>query len=240
MKQASNHGFTLVELAIVLVIIGLIIGGILTGKSLIQAAEVREVITNIQTLQTAYVRFKDKYRCLPGDCSHATKFFPDLLNGDGNGKIECGPPTCGGPIAEHVYALHEFRDSGLIPKAASGTLEYIPTKLRDCSLGVEYMNTSGFWPLYGKRSGNYGLVMKRLSAAPWTDDCMTSREAEAIDVKIDDGRPAMGKTLIRRHPNNVSMPYTECVDAPFNSGAQPNAQYTNSKEVACSLFTRMD
>jgi prepilin-type N-terminal cleavage/methylation domain-containing protein len=62
-----QRGFTLVEIAIVLMIIGLLIGGILRGQELIQSARVRNIIDQKSAIQTAYIGFLDRYRMLPGD-----------------------------------------------------------------------------------------------------------------------------------------------------------------------------
>ncbi len=67
MSAPSRHGFTLVELSIVLVIIGLIVGGVLVGRDLIKAAEIRSQISQIEEIKTAVNTFKVKYGYLPGD-----------------------------------------------------------------------------------------------------------------------------------------------------------------------------
>lgn len=64
-------GFTLVEIAIVLMIIGLLIGGILRGQELIQSARVRNIVDQKSAIQTAYIGFLDRYRMLPGDLTAA-------------------------------------------------------------------------------------------------------------------------------------------------------------------------
>ncbi len=76
MRKACSNGFTLIELSIVLVIIGLIVGGVLTGRDLIAAAAVRAQISQIERYNTAASAFRDKYGCLPGDLSSplATQF----------------------------------------------------------------------------------------------------------------------------------------------------------------------
>ena len=83
------------ELSIVLVIIGLIVGGILTGKDLIHAAENRAFVSQLQGYNAAVNTFKTKYNCLPGDCANATDYFTGATNGNGNGMVS-GLVTEGG------------------------------------------------------------------------------------------------------------------------------------------------
>ena len=70
-----KHGFTLIELSVVLVIIGLIVGGVMVGQNLIEASKIRAQINQIEEIETQINTFKLKYNCLPGDCSSATSFF---------------------------------------------------------------------------------------------------------------------------------------------------------------------
>ncbi len=91
-------GFTLIELSIVLVIIGLVVGGVLFGKDLIAAAEVRSQISQIREFNLAVRTFQTKYNCLPGDCKKAADFGfeqrgPYAGQGDGNSVIEASSDT---------------------------------------------------------------------------------------------------------------------------------------------------
>lgn len=78
------RGFSLVELSIVLVILGLLTGGILSGQSLIRAAELRSVVTDIQQIQTSIYSFRDRYMALPGDMKDATDFWGIAGGSNGN------------------------------------------------------------------------------------------------------------------------------------------------------------
>ncbi len=84
----NRQAFTLVELAVVLVIIGLIVGGVLTGRDLVHEATVRKQINQFREFAVAYSTFQAKYNCIPGDCLTETGFLAGVTNGNGNGYIE--------------------------------------------------------------------------------------------------------------------------------------------------------
>ena len=71
----TRSGFTLIELSIVLVIIGLLVGGVLVGKDLIEAASLRKQGSQIQEIVASVNTFRLKYNCVPGDCQFAQQLF---------------------------------------------------------------------------------------------------------------------------------------------------------------------
>jgi len=108
-------------------IIGLIVGGILVGKNLIEAAEVRNAMTSIEKLKTSINAFILKYDCLPGDCVNATKFFPTCVdvsewphgyfnscNGTGTGVYSPDPTRGMIRFFQHLYL------SGMSDKPVNG------------------------------------------------------------------------------------------------------------------------
>jgi prepilin-type N-terminal cleavage/methylation domain-containing protein len=114
--RSIQRGFTLIEMSIVLVIIGLIVGGILVGQNLLDAAAVRAQIAQIEKYQTAVNTFRGKYGALPGDLNQAvaSQFGfvargtdcsggPCMGEGDGNGLIEGNINNNG------AYPLTQFR-----------------------------------------------------------------------------------------------------------------------------------
>lgn len=95
--------FSLVELSIVLVILGLLVGGVLSGQSLIRAAEIRGVSTDISKYQAASQAFRDKYFAIPGDMKNATSFWGNATTGTTGGDCTApesdagtAPQTCNG------------------------------------------------------------------------------------------------------------------------------------------------
>lgn len=90
-KIHSQRGFTLVEMAIVLVIIGLLLGGILKGQELITSARVRNIADQNSGVQAAYYGFIDRYRQVPGDWgqTNAVKAIPGVTTGgNANGRLD--------------------------------------------------------------------------------------------------------------------------------------------------------
>ena len=96
MNRSQNQGFTLIEIAIVLVIIGLLLGGVLKGQELITSARVRNLISQQDGIKAAFFGFQDRFRAFPGDYTQATVNIANVAataacgagNGNGNGQIE--------------------------------------------------------------------------------------------------------------------------------------------------------
>ncbi|HEY8068228.1 MAG TPA: prepilin-type N-terminal cleavage/methylation domain-containing protein [Burkholderiales bacterium] len=88
--KRTQTGFTLVEIAIVLVIIGLLLGGILKGQEMITQAKIKNVVADFSGISAAYYGYQDRYRAIPGDDLNAgTRWttVPAAIAGDGNGVV---------------------------------------------------------------------------------------------------------------------------------------------------------
>ena len=86
----KTQGFTLVEIAIVLVIIGLLLGGILKGQEMITQAKIKNLIADYSGVSAAYHGYQDRYRAIPGDDPGAAARWataPAAVSGDGNGQV---------------------------------------------------------------------------------------------------------------------------------------------------------
>lgn len=114
MNCKKTSGFTLIELSIVLVIIGLLVGGVLVGKDLIDAAGVRAQIKQLESYKLALNDFKLKYDCLPGDCVSATALGLGG-NGNGNGILEMNDISACWWITDNNYSEPDCSWNGEFP-----------------------------------------------------------------------------------------------------------------------------
>ncbi|OFZ87870.1 MAG: hypothetical protein A3F74_07695 [Betaproteobacteria bacterium RIFCSPLOWO2_12_FULL_62_58] len=110
-----HRGFTLIEIAIVLVIIGLLLGGVLKGQELITSARVRNLIAQQDGVKAAYFGFLDRYRALPGDYGQAKANIPACAScqeGNNNGQITTA--AAGAPNEEQISAWEHLSKAGFI------------------------------------------------------------------------------------------------------------------------------
>jgi len=118
-SRRRARGVTIVEMAIVLVIFGLLLGGILKGAELVNNARVKKVAQGASSIRVAYDSFVRRYQAIPGDFRQAAAYLPgslatagvstandDALNGNGNGRVE--PFGTGSIDNESSLAFHHL------------------------------------------------------------------------------------------------------------------------------------
>jgi prepilin-type N-terminal cleavage/methylation domain-containing protein len=223
----KNKGFTLIEISIVIVIIGLIVGGIISGKQMIHFAGAKSVVTQITNYNTAVSIFFSKYNALPGDFINATSFIPgNLKNGNGDGAL--GLMTCSSACPssasqalvgdqatmsgvvpfgrEHSSFWHHLSLSGLLNSnyIFNGSLNTVNTNMPPASNN----NLAGIFAYNNAGDGiNYyhlGLSSINLSGGTAVDYLFLSpSDAFYIDNKMDDGLPASGIVAARGNNSGV-------------------------------------
>jgi prepilin-type N-terminal cleavage/methylation domain-containing protein len=255
-----RYGFTLLELSIVLVIIGLVVGGLVGGTALIRQSALNRVATEHDEIISAVQAYKLKYNALPGDHANAVQYWAradggaDLTqncaspnstpgvstskatcNGDGDGKIDDS-------THEAFRFWQHLSNAGLIP----GTFTGIKFSASDDSskAGVNVPASrleGGAWFTDWQASSNgtvsmfrgwYGHQLILGNGTVDTNDdpddpIATAPEVAAIDTKIDDGRPAVGKLRVRW--------FVACTDAASNADLTANYRLDNNA-IACSFI----
>ena len=123
-NRSRQAGFTLVEIAIVLVIIGLLLGGVLKGQELIENSKTKSIVNDMKAVQAAYNGYIDRYKSLPGDEAAATMTArgwagtagaPVATAGNGVLNITAAETITGGAAATEAAAFwRALRGSGLL------------------------------------------------------------------------------------------------------------------------------
>ncbi|MCE2927105.1 MAG: prepilin-type N-terminal cleavage/methylation domain-containing protein [Rickettsiales bacterium] len=209
-----RDGFTLVEISIVIVVIGLIIGGILSGTTLIRSAEIRALYRDVENYRIAVLSFRTKYNALPGDFSRATDFFgtdPDgcaswlgvrspktqTCNGNGNGYIE----PLSGAVLERSRFWQHLSAAGFIPGLYSGMLGSAPS-VRGIHPSITwemldyYYFYDPFAPLFAGDGGGqhqHVFYIKDPEEGYSTTGTLSPTEAVQFDAKFDDGKANSGQ-----------------------------------------------
>ena len=242
MRYGEAHAFSLVELSIVLVILGLLTGGILAGQSLIRASELRAVTTESQTYATGLQTFRDKYFAVPGDFNNAIAFWGaahatpatclttastngTTCNGNGDGIVLAG--------GNEVFRLWQHMASaGLATGSYNGLRGTVSTSDTDIGINVpaSRLSNAGHAILTFNNMGSGAIFQGDFGLSLFIGaDSNTSFTSEAIlkpeemwniDTKLDDGLPGRGKVMATHTGgsgfNNVAACSTTTANTDFD------------------------
>lgn len=211
--KTKQRGFTLVEIAIVLVIIGLLLGGILKGQEMITQAKIKNIMADYSGISAAYHGYQDRYRAIPGDDLGATRWTqPSGVNpGDGNGVVggvynfACSTPG----ETESCHWWDHLRRAGFV--SGSGTLQ--PYNAVTGIIGVQTGNASN-----GTVLGGFGALIMCSANIP-------DKIAIAVDTQMDDGDIRTGTVRGQFH------------DAGPNPAIKTNADASNYSETGTNVYT---
>ena len=222
MKQLRTRqgGFTLVEIAIVLVIIGLLLGGILKGQEMITQAKIKNIINDFNGISAAIYSYQDRYRALPGDELNATtvaRWGTKAYGGDGNGTFCTG--TCSGTVPAYnaapvapaaagpepgLFWLH-LRLAGFVPGGTDTTAAASTQQPNNAVNGVMGVQTTGM-----------GFTSNIVCSSNLPD-----KVAIAVDTQMDDGSSVRGalRGQLQTAPNpavGTSAPSVEFAETGTN------------------------
>ena len=196
-SKRVQAGFTLVEIAIVLVIIGLLLGGILKGQEMITQARIKNVVNDFNGITAAYFAYQDRYRAVPGDDNQASVRWANpnppggSVNGTGDGVVSgrymttvadlvATPPTAATGESNNFW--WHLRLAGFVSGATSGSAAW-----------SQPVNAVG--GMVGVQNGAPGINVgaPRLVGLVLCSANVPDKIASAADAQIDDQRSATGQ-----------------------------------------------
>lgn len=205
-----KEAYTLMELAVVFTVIGMLIGGSLYGSYLVQTANLRSVIVDFKTIETAFQGFIDTYQAVPGDFVNAGNIWgtrcnptPANCNGNGDGLITANSSATAN---EMFRSWQHLALSGFYPNNLTGMSGSAGNNGSDTTNSPASKMLGGLYSLtqrvhsstFGYTTGdgnsyNYMTLGKVNGNGSASVAVLTSVDAQAIDSKMDDGVPSMGK-----------------------------------------------
>ena len=195
----SQKGFTLGEIAIVLVIIGLLRGGILKGQEMITQAKIKNVIADVTGVSAAMYGYQDRYRALPGDDKGAGRWTaaPAAAPGNGNGVIE-GTYGSANAADESRNFWDHLRRAGFVGGAGTEN----PFNAVSGKMGVQTGDGSSATPpgVLGKGGAQFftGLILCSAN--------LPDKIAISVDSQMDDGVGDAGSVRALQGGANPALP----------------------------------
>ena len=187
----KQTGFTLIELAIVLVIIGLLLGGVLRGQELINSAKVKNMANDFRSIPVYIYGYQDKFKAFPGDDKAATTHVAATTNGNGNGALEGSWFNNLASTSEAYQFWQHVRLANLAPGATNATNpDWRPTNADGNPIGI----------MAGTNSITATAMLDGAGAAIKGSYIICSqgilgKYVTQLDTNIDDGNSATGSML---------------------------------------------
>jgi len=191
--KRSQSGFTLIEIAIVLVIIGLLLGGVLKGQELINSAKVKNLAADFKNVPLYIYGYQDKFRALPGDdtlaASHVAGTPAATTTNSGNGLIN-GDWNSNDPTVESIVFWQHVRLAGFaagsttIPGSIANDQDpYLPQNAVGGRIGIESGSAT---PPIANLKGSFIICSSHI----------LGKFAKQLDTTMDDGVQSTGSIMI--------------------------------------------
>lgn len=178
LKKLDQSGFTLVEIAIVLVIIGLLLGGVLKGQEMIENARIKSVVNDMNGVSSAFNGYRDRYKAIPGDETLATmtaRGWTNTVGGNANGVLA-------------ITAAQTFTNGGEQAAMWQALRAATLTTGNPTAVGVAALPIAGTGGLIGVTADPLGVY-----GQPGTSVCvsgLSTKQALGLDVAVDGTLPA--------------------------------------------------
>ena len=178
-SSEQKSGFTLVELAIALLIIGLILSAVLKGQEMIENGRVKNIVRDMLGVTTAYYVYLDRFKAIPGDDKLAASHAPGGIAGDGDGFISGAYTDANDPISSESNAYWQHtRLAGFMTGTATASQADPPANAVRGKLGLQ--------------SGSAAALIYGMSGNVVCSGSIPLKIAQAVDIMIDDGDSASG------------------------------------------------